>query len=90
MKKRVSRLKNRLAIMFLGSFACLLLVGFGLSNQVLMCVSVPLFLACVILMLSTNRCPHCGAHFRGLYWSKPDAGYCRECDELIEFDDCEK
>lgn len=90
MKKRVSRVKNRLAIILQFPFICFFFVGFGLRSQVLMCVSLLPFIASVILMLSTNRCPHCGEYFRGLYWSKSNAGYCRECGELIEFDDCEK
>lgn len=90
MKKCVSRARNRLALILLFSFAFLLLVGFLLTNEVLMFVSVPLYIASVILMLSTNRCPHCGEYFRGLYWKKANAGYCRGCGELIEFDDCEK
>ena len=32
-------------------------------------------------------CPHCGEHFRGLNVSKPDAGYCRKCGKLMEFDE---
>ena len=90
MKKYVSRAKNRVATILLFSFACLMFAGFGSSNEILMYASVPPFIACVILMFSTNRCPYCGAFFRGLYWSKPNAGYCAECGELIEFDDHEK
>ena len=90
MKKRVSRAKNRLAIILLLSFVSFFFVGLGLRSKVLTYVSFLPFIACVILMLSTNQCPHCGEYFRGLYWSKSNAGYCRKCGELIEFDDCEK
>ena len=89
MKNRVSRTKNRLAIILELSFICLVFVGFGLRSKVLMYASFLPFIAGFILMLSTNRCPRCGVYFRGLYWSKSNAGYCRECGELIEFDDCE-
>ena len=90
MKKCVSRAKNRLALILLLSFAVLFCVAFLLISKVLLYVSLVLYIASFILMLSTNRCPHCGAYFRGLYWSKPNAGYCRKCGELLEFDDCEK
>ena len=89
MKKYVSRRKNRVTLILVFSFTFLLLVGYVLSNRVIMLISVPLFIASVILMFSTNRCPYCGEYFRGLYWSKPNAGYCSKCGKLIEFDDCD-
>ena len=89
MKKYVSRAKNKLALVLLYAFLVLMLVGYISSNRVIMLISVPLLIAGVILMLSANHCPHCGAYFRGLYWSKPNAGYCVKCGKIIEFDDCE-
>ena len=88
MKKYISRAKNRLALVLLYFFLFLMLVGYVLSNPVIMLISVPLFIASVILMFSTNRCPYCGAFFRGLYWSKSNAGHCIKCGKIIEFDDC--
>ena len=90
MKKYISRAKNRLAQVLLYAFLFLMLVGYISSNRVIMLISLPSFLAGVMLMFSTNRCPYCGAYFRGLYWSKPNAGYCVKCGKLIEFDDCDK
>ena len=87
MKKHISRAKNRLALVLLYSFLVILLVGYMLSNRVIMLISVPLFIASVILMFSTNRCPYCREHFRGLYWSKPTAGHCVKCGKVIVFDD---
>ena len=87
MKKHISRAKNRLALVLLYSFLVILLVGYILSNRVIMLISVPLFIASVILMFSTNRCPYCGEYFRGLYWSKPTAGHCVKCGKVIVFDD---
>ena len=90
MKKYISRAKNRLAQVLLYAFLFLMLVGYISSNRVIMLISLPSFLAGVMLMFSTNRCPYCGEYFRGLYWSKPNAGYCVKCGKLIEFDDCNK
>ena len=90
MKKYISRAKNRLAQVLLYAFLFLMLVGYISSNRVIMLISLPSFLAGVILMFSTNRCPYCGEYFRGLYWSKPNAGYCVKCGKLIEFDDGDK
>ena len=89
MKKYISRAKNRLALVLLYAFLFLMLVGGITSNLVIMLISVPLLIAGVILMFSANHCPHCGAYFRGLYWSKPDAGHCAKCGKVIEFDDCD-
>ena len=89
MKKHVSRAKNRFAIILLFSFFGLMAAGFGAGSQVLMYASFPLFIAGIILMFSANRCPHCGEHFRGLYWSKPNAGHCVKCGKVIGFDDCD-
>ena len=89
MKKFVSRAKNRISLVLLYSFLFLMLVGYLLSNRVIMLISVPLLIAGVILMFSANRCPYCGKYFRGLYWSKPNAGHCVKCGKVIEFDDCD-
>ena len=83
MKKYISRAKNRLAQVLLYAFLFLMLVGYISSNRVIMLISLPSFLAGVMLMFSTNRCPYCGEYFRGLYWSKPNAGYCVKCGKLI-------
>lgn len=89
MKKFVSRAKNRISLVLLYSFLFLMLVGYLLSNRVIMLISVPLLIAGVILMFSANRCPYCGEYFRGLYWSKTNAGHCVKCGKVIEFDDCD-
>ena len=89
MKRSVSRVKNRVALILLYSFLFLIIAGYILSNRVMMLISLLLLIAGVILMLSANRCPHCGEYFRGLYWSKPNAGHCVKCGKIIEFDDRE-
>ena len=86
MQKYVSRTKNRVAVVLMASFVLILFAGSFLSNQIIMLSSLAFLIASVILMFSTNRCPHCGAFFRGLYWSKSNAGHCINCGEIIEFD----
>ena len=90
MKKYVSRAKNKIALVLLYAFLFLMIVGYIASNLVIMILSVLLLIAGVALMFSANHCPHCGAYFRGLYWSKPNAGHCVKCGEMIEFDDCDE
>ena len=34
----------------------------------------------------SNFCPHCGAPFRGAPWSGPDAVFCRNCGQKMEYD----
>jgi len=89
MKKYISRTKNRTAFVLMAAFMVLVLLGYLLQNGVLMSISLPLLIAATVLMLSANRCPYCGEVFRGLYWSKPNAGYCRKCGKMLEFDDCD-
>ena len=88
MGKYVSRRKHRAALILLYSFAAVLIVGFLFSNIPIMLTSLPLLIAFTILDFSTNRCPQCVTFFRGLYWSKPNAGHCIKCGKVIEFDDC--
>ena len=89
MKKYVSRKKNRAALILLYSFAFLMIAGYLFSNIPIMLTAMIFLIPFTILYLSMNRCPHFGAFFRGLYWSKPNAGHCIKCGEIIEFDDCE-
>ena len=88
MKRYVSRKKNRAAAVLFWSFLGLFLIGKGTASLPLMLAAWPLLAAGVALMFTANRCPYCGAYFRGVYWSKPSAGYCAKCGKLIEFDDC--
>ena len=52
----------------------------------LMNLSVLLFLPIMALLIATNRCPHCGKYFRGVYWAK-EAGTCQKCGMRLYFDD---
>lgn len=88
MKKYVSRKKTRAALILLFTIAVLDVVGVLFSNIPLVLIAMALLIPFAILDLSANRCPHCGAFFRDRYWSKPTAGYCNKCGEVIEFDDC--
>ena len=86
MKKRVSRRKNRVALLLLVAFAFVVVTGYLCASGPVMLASLPLLLAGAAVMLTVNRCPNCGEHFRGLYWARENAGYCSRCGELIEFD----
>ena len=87
--KKVSRKKTRAAIVLLILSVTSLIIGVLVqSTTVYLCGAAALAVFTAV-MLRTNRCPACGAFFRGLCWSAPDAGYCRECGALIEYDDYE-
>ena len=89
MKPTVSRTKNKVLILLMVIFVALLLIGSLLKLGGLMYLSIALLISILILLLS-NRCPYCNEPFRGVYWSKSDAGYCKKCGKLIEFDDHRK
>lgn len=85
--KKVSRAKNRLSLISLIIFLALISIGYLLKNVIMMVSSFPFLFITFILLFTANRCPFCGELFRGIYWSKSTAGYCRKCGKLIEFDD---
>lgn len=89
MKKYPSRLKNRVALILLGIIAFLMIIGCLCSSRAMMLAAMVLLIPFSVLYLSMNRCPHCGEFFRGLYWSRSNAGHCVKCGKIITFDDSE-
>ena len=85
--KKVSRKKNRVAIVMYGVFLfAVILGGLVASIPIMLFGFLPLAVG-TFLYLTGNKCPHCGHFFRGLYWSKPDAGHCNKCGKVIAFDE---
>lgn len=88
MKKYLSRKMSRLSALT-GSFFCIMMVlAFLFHSLIVWAVGAALGVAYIALSLHTNRCPYCGEGFKGFYWSKPNAGYCRKCGKFMVFDDC--
>ena len=86
MKHTISRKGTRLTALFYWlSVACILLGFLWLAEFLL--AAIPLMAVSVVLQIYHQRCPRCGTFFRGIYWSKTDAGYCRGCGERLIFDD---
>lgn len=85
--QKISRKKNRLALLSMVLFVAFLLIGRLLYNGILTALSTLFMVLMLVLLFTANRCPACGEYFRGIFWSKPTAGYCRKCGKLIEFDD---
>ncbi len=83
----INRTRSRIAIISMVLFIVFFILGRISWNDYLMIASILFLIVWLILFLTTNRCPHYGEHFRGLYWSKPSAGYCRKCGRLMEYDD---
>ena len=85
--KKVSRKKNRLAIVMYGVFLFAMILGSLAASIPIMLFAVLPFAVGTFLYLTGNKCPQCGHWFRGLYWSKPNAGYCNKCGKIIEIDE---
>lgn len=83
----VNRKRSRMAIISMVLFVVFLILGRISWNSFFIITSMLFLIVWLILFLTTNRCPYCGQHFGGIYWSKPSAGYCRKCGNLIEYDD---
>ena len=87
MEKALSRKLTRWWMAFMWAtlfFAVLLFLTDGGVGSVLTLIC---FVIGVVLLLITNRCPHCKTFFRGGSWDKADAGYCNKCGNLMEYDD---
>lgn len=84
--KRLSRTAARVdALLYLLGVA-LILLGAFVQQAVLWGIGIVLLVGAFILQIIANRCPHCGAYFRGLFLFAPDAGYCKKCGKKLEFD----
>ncbi len=86
-EKHVSRKKHKTGFILVFIFPILVLVSNAIKSGLLLLFSLLILLIAGILMFRTNRCPYCGEFFRGCYWEKANAGFCRRCGKLIEFDD---
>ncbi len=83
---KLSRIKTRVSLLLTLTGAAGVIVGAIYSKALLSIIGLVLLMVGSIMLLLTNRCPYCGDIFRGLSWSKPDAGYCRKCGKKIEYD----
>lgn len=90
MEPKISRKKAKAVSVLLWIAVVLCVVGIIISgrtgNAFPMLVLLAFTFYVAYRMDKVCRCPHCGTHFRGLDPSKPDAGYCRKCGKLMEFD----
>ncbi len=86
MEKTISRRKIRWAIVVFWLFAAAMFVAVLSRSVMIYAVGCVLGVVYVVLYLAACRCPYCGCHFRGHYWSKMTAGYCRKCGKRMEFD----
>lgn len=85
-KSGVSRVRNKMVLVLVIANAMLFLASVVTKATNLMNLSVLLFLPIMALLIATNRCPHCGKYFRGVYWAK-EAGTCQKCGMRLYFDD---
>ena len=87
-QKTLKRKRTRLAKILLWaaiiSYLLMTLFDFATIFDVVAFFCLP---AGLILLELSNRCPYCGKRARTIEWSKPDAGNCKKCGKLMEYDD---
>ena len=90
MEKRLSRLSERITIVWTAAFLLGVVLLWMFSDSSPYFLTFVMFLIWDIRLIATQRCPHCGKWTqRSLHWSKPEAGYCSHCGKLLKFDDAE-
>ena len=87
MKTTLSRKRTRICIVLTAAFIVVMVSASLLQSRALWWAGILLGLSWGFLLDQTSRCPHCHTFFRGLFWSRPHAGYCRNCGKLMEYDD---
>lgn len=83
---KLSRIKTRVSLLLTLTGAAGVIVGAIYYKALLSIIGLLLLMVGSIMLLLTNRCPDCGFSIRELFWSKPHAGYCRNCGKKIEYD----
>lgn len=83
----LNRKMERQIILLLIVTLLLFLLALSSKSIWLLVLTMPLMGVDYWMIYKHCRCPHCGAHYKGLHWSAPDAGECPECHELMEYDE---
>ena len=90
MKKRLSRLSERITIVLTALLLLAVILTWIYGNPTLYFLLITLTLVWGFRIIAGESCPHCGkVTRRSLRWSKPDAGYCSHCGKLMKFDDAD-
>ena len=88
MEKRLSRSSERITIVLTVAFVLGVVLVWIFSDSSPYFPTLVMFLIWNIRLIASQSCPCCGKWTqRSLHWSKPDAGYCRHCGKLMEYDD---
>ena len=91
MEPKISRKKAKAAFALIWIAVALCVIGIiparGNVNVLFLLAALVFTFYIAYRMDQVCKCPHCGTHFRGLDPSKPNAGYCRKCGKLMEFDE---
>lgn len=91
MEPKLSRKKTKFVSILIWIAVALCLIGIltaGRNGQSYFLWISLLFAAYTAFRMDeVCKCPHCGTHFRGIDGTKPNAGYCRKCGKLMEFDE---
>lgn len=84
--KKISRKKTRISLTFILVGMIFIILGSLSTSMRLYTIGVVSIVVGIIIFFTVNKCPYCGKYFRGMYWSKKDAGYCKKCGKKLEYD----
>ena len=87
MEPKISRKQAKQSGVFLTIAIIINLISIMVMNTAFMICALILIFIAAYIWDKTNRCPHCGTHFRGSFAAEPNAGYCRKCGKLMEYDE---
>ncbi len=87
MEPKISRSNARVAMRLLGIAVAALVVSLITVKWYIMLIALVFTFFAAHNADEVCKCPHCGTHFRGLNPTEPNAGHCRKCGKLMEFDE---
>ena len=87
MEPKISRKKAKVATWLLWISIAALFIGLMSRKWYITLIAFVFVFYGAIKLDKVSVCPHCGAYFRGLNPMEPNAGHCRKCGKLMEFDE---
>ena len=87
MEPKISRKKAKTATRLLWISVAVTFIGLMSRKWYITLIAFVFVVYGAVRVDKVSVCPHCGAYFRGLNPTESNAGYCRKCGKLMEFDE---